>query len=48
MDMVCPRCHGNGVYDRIAAEIVEGLLVMDAPVEVLCDEPGCEVVNGHG
>ena len=38
---ICPRCHGNGRYDKIDAKVVKDLLVMEAPVEVPCDEPGC-------
>lgn len=40
--MNCPKCHGHGVYDRIDAKVMRGLLVMSAPVEVLCDEPDCK------
>lgn len=42
--MICPRCHGNGVYDRIDAKVMRGVLLMDAPVEVPCDEPDCKAV----
>lgn len=46
-EYLCPRCHGYGSYDKASAKVVSGLLVIDAPTEVPCDEPDCKSVKAN-